>query len=461
MYPWQDYLDNWANGTGIHIDALGLVTLLGADEIDRSVGRLVPSPYLDYLPLLGAFTVAASHFTAKQSGFTLYNISDGVMTTELAGWFSRWLQAQEFHRVRSIVSWEVADRPPQLIKIGVGLMLIGWPIHGMLIALTLLAADWWGFANVMAMLFTVVVRCVLVSENQAGIDYNIKKAEKDAIDYNYPAKRAKYDEALARLEDQRRKGDASEGTREPIEPKDPGEIVKVIVVTDDSKAVTIAAPRKVAKLVFATNPEAPNPRIYRIFQSIGWAAFAVHVISIGMAQLYTQICTVVVIIGATILTAYKVGCGDSRMSQTIRNAMGSVYEEDQEYSCWVSSKLKATVSIYPVEFCKWTEAEGASNPLEVQMLDKKSTGQSWNRRRVTAEDLENRLPPREKLRKDPGRQDLYAWLDLTEEEDTRLNFWGMIPHNPEWLDKYTEKKMFHRRRMERWKMLADSKVEAK
>lgn len=459
MYPWHHDLDKWANATGIRIDALGLLTLLGAEEIDRSVGRLVPSPYLDYLPLLGAFTVAGGHFTSKQSGFTIYNISDGVMTTELAGWFSRWLAGQEFHRVRSIVTWKVAERPPQLIKIGIGLLLIALPIHGMLIALTVLAADWWGFANVMAMLVSVIVRCVLVNENRAAIDHNIKKVEDEAMEYSYPARRAKYTEALSVLEDQRRRGVVAEGTRDPIEPKDPEEIVKMIVVTDDSKAVTIAAPRKLAKLIFATNPRPPDPRIYRVFKALGWAAFAVHVISIGMAQLYTQICTVVVIIGATILTIYKVGCADSTMSHTILQAIGSVSEDDEEYSCWISSKLKATVSIYPVEFGEWTEAEASPNLPKVQNLDNESNKDSWTRRRVTVEDLENSPPSPKPPRRDPGRQDLYAWLDLTEEEDTRLKFWGMIPHNPEWLDKYTEKKVFHGRRLERCKLLADSKAQ--
>ncbi|QKX63317.1 uncharacterized protein TRUGW13939_10487 [Talaromyces rugulosus] len=448
MYPWHERLNAWANGTGIHIDALGLVTLLGAEDMDRIVGRLIPSPYLDYLPLLGAFTVSASHFTRKQSGFILYSISDGMMTTELAGWFSRWLQTQEFDRVRSIVTWQAGRQPPQLQRFFLGFLLIALPIHGMLIALTVLAADWWGLANVVSMIASVVVRCVLVSEIQAGIDRSIRKSEEAAQKYNYPLKRAKYDEAKTKLENIRQMGQPTEGMKEPIAPKDQYEIVKIIVVTDESKAVTIQAPRYLTKSVFAVSPEAPNPNTYRVFQAIGWVAFAVHVISIGMAQLYTQIASVVLILGATILTAYKIGCEDSRPWQFIRRA---IHEEDQGYSCRLTSNLKATVSTYPADYCEWQETAEACDSFTAQEMDKNNAGLSRDSKRVTVNDVEKSQSPTRPTT--PGRQDLYAWLDLTEAEDKCLNIWGLIPHDPEWVDRYLEKKMFHRRRMERKNIL--------
>ena len=45
------------------IDAMGLVTILGADEMKMAVGRLVRSPITAWLPLLGAYTVANNQFT--------------------------------------------------------------------------------------------------------------------------------------------------------------------------------------------------------------------------------------------------------------------------------------------------------------------------------------------------------------------------------------------------------------
>ena len=67
MYPWHRILNSWADSTGLRIDALGLVTLLGAEKMDRSIGRLVTSRYFDYLPLLGAYTVAGNRITEKKN----------------------------------------------------------------------------------------------------------------------------------------------------------------------------------------------------------------------------------------------------------------------------------------------------------------------------------------------------------------------------------------------------------
>jgi hypothetical protein len=48
---------------------------------------------------LGAFILAVTRFTQKQLGFTLCNVSGGTITTEVAGWSSGWLKAQDFHQI--------------------------------------------------------------------------------------------------------------------------------------------------------------------------------------------------------------------------------------------------------------------------------------------------------------------------------------------------------------------------
>ncbi|KOS47155.1 hypothetical protein ACN38_g1889 [Penicillium nordicum] len=440
MYPWSESLNSWGRGTGLKIDALGLVTLLGAEEMDRSIGRLVPSIYLKYMPLLGAFVIAGNRFTTKKPGFVLYNISAGIMTTELAGWFSRWLQTQDFKQVRSIVTWHVTKRPHRWREFIVGFLLVGLPVHGMLIALTVLTADWWGFANVIAMTISVAVRCIMVAQNQAGIDANIQKAQEAEPVQGYPAKRAKYDESMERLESHRQKGQAIEGAKMPIELEDPNKIAKVIVLTEDSKVVTLAAPAYLPKWVFATNPQPPNRYIYQACQWIGWTTFGVHVISIGMAALYTQIISVVVILVSTVLMAHRVGCEDSRIWESIRSHWGHEFEEN---SCWVSSNLKATISIYPEEYMDWPELE-EKKPLTMHVGNGENIGQQWTSP-IDPSDLES-TPISKKDRKE-RRQDLLAWLDLTTEEDKVLIAWGLIPHSLEWQNAYREKKNIHRRRL--------------
>jgi hypothetical protein len=437
MYPWHQALKSWAKDAGFQIDALGLVTLLGAEEMDRSIGRLMPSAYFDYLPLLGAFVVAGDRIKERKLGYTLYNISAGIVTTELSGWFSRWLRAQEFHKIRSKVIWEIVDRPPRRKVFSVGLFLISLPVHGMLLALTVLAADWWGFANVLAMIFSVIVRCVQVAENRSGISENIRRAEEDA---NQSLR--KYEAAVEAVQ-RRRMEPGCENIKMPSRPQ-AKDLVKLIVVTEDSKVVTLLAPAFLVKPAFTAAPHIPDPRFYMFCRIVGWIAFAVHVISIGMAALYTQICTIVLILSATVLTAYKVGSEDSQLSSDIRRKWNHVDYEEKEWSCWVTSRLKATVSSYPAEYTEWEPVQKEEKTLGPKEI--KTQISSWPWSRTTMTDLEHSSPKRTPYPVQERRQDLFAWLDLTSEEDERMIAWHMIPHSQEWKDVYLEKKEIHRRR---------------
>ncbi|KAL2827278.1 hypothetical protein BJY01DRAFT_262076 [Aspergillus pseudoustus] len=376
MYPWREKLASWARDTGLHIDALGLVTLLGADEMNRSIGRLMPSAYLDYLPLLGAHIVAGNRFVEKTPGFILYNLSAGLTTTEVAGWFSRWLHAQDFKQVRSKVNWRVLndgdddydddndnDNARRWMTYFVPASLVALPVHALLISLTVLTSDWWGFTNAVSMIVSVMVRCWLVAQNQAGIDANIEQAEEDAR--KEAKKKAANIQPKQRSEIEIDRDDV-DVTSLPLRPTDDPQAeakddddnnVTVLVITDDSKVVTICAPGHVVKAAFTTSPRIQRPAVYLACRAIGWIAFGVHVISIGMAALYTQICSVALIIIASVLTAYRVGSEDSRLAHTIRN--NNLFRgtrrgnEEGGWPCRVTLRLRATVSTYPAEYTEW------------------------------------------------------------------------------------------------------------
>ncbi|KAL5337359.1 hypothetical protein BJX70DRAFT_389392 [Aspergillus crustosus] len=442
MYPWQESFRSWAHGTGLHIDALGLVTLFGAEEMDRSIGRLMPSEYFDYLPLLGAFVVAGDRFTEKKIGYTIYNISAGIMTTELAGWFSRWIQAQDFSTVRSKVTWKVVNRPPRCKALSLGFIFVALPVHGMLVALTVLTADWWGFANVIAMLVSVLVRWALVAQNQAGIDRNIDDAkqemQKRLNDYN------------AALEEFEKVQQDNPTIAPPVRPKDE-ESVKVIVVTQDSKVVTIDAPAYLIRPAFTANPKIPIRLLYLACRVCGWIAFGVHVIGIGMSALHTQICSVLLMIVATVLNVYRVGCEDSQLGSLIRKRMLRGDKEANSLQCWVTPKLRATISSHSVE------------QVQLGTLPDEEKGTSLRTSNITTKisqslllrpqgkgaitDLEHGVSPPQTPSaslKGERRQDLYAWLDLTEDEDEVMVAWGLIPRNPVWREEYRQKKMEYR-----------------
>jgi hypothetical protein len=47
-----------STGGPSHIDALGLVTWIGAEQVDFAIGPLAHGRYIQYLPLFRAYVVA-------------------------------------------------------------------------------------------------------------------------------------------------------------------------------------------------------------------------------------------------------------------------------------------------------------------------------------------------------------------------------------------------------------------
>lgn len=423
VYPWKDELSSWAGNSGLHVDALGLVTILGSDEINASVGRLVTSPFLEFLPLLGAFVIAGNRFTEKQAGFNMYDVSKGIQTTELAGWLTRWLKAQDFHQIHHRVEWKVDEKRRRWDQFLFTFAFIGLPLNGMLLAMTVLSGDWWGFANAMAMVVSVIVRSVLVWQNRAGIDRTIK-----------------------RLRDEKAKQNAKESkaTKGQIEPPATDEALgpnaTVIVVMNDSKVITMVVPECLIAPVFAVNPEIPNPFVYKIFRWIGWTAFAVHIISIGMAILPTQIFTVVLLIASTILTCSKFSCEDSTIWRNVKGFLKAMKnnkashagsDSSEEISCWISSSLKAVTSKYPLNY----EPPDYRFPHEDEPSKTTKNDEEAN-------ELYSVIPKKPRTKR---RQDLYVWLKLGPDEEKSMKVWSLFPHeidtNKSWYQEYEQKKV--------------------
>ncbi|KAH8748684.1 hypothetical protein F5882DRAFT_311266 [Hyaloscypha sp. PMI_1271] len=408
MYLWHESFSTWAKATQLHIDALGLVTILGADEIDTSVGRLVQSLYFDLLPQLGAYVIAGNKFAEKQAGFAMYDMSTGVMTTELAAWFSRWLKSQDLYQVRSIVKWAQIKPQTRWAPFWAGLLLVGVPINGMLVALTVLSEDWWGFANAMAMIVSVLVRWILITQNRTGIDRNVTAAEDRANTYmeqEYDKELAKHKEEFENYQINSKRLKELEARGFPVEllptlkkPRPPGkklETSKVIVVMDNSKVIQIEAPEYLIR-VFAINPTIPNPFFYNVVLWVGFFAFGIHIVSIGMASLPTQIYTVVLLAVATILNIFKVGCDDSVVWRTLRT-WGRTDGPSQK-RCLVSSMLQASCSSVDPKYTVWKLGKPPNQPGKIA----------------------------------ESRQDLFVWLDLTEEEEENMRAWNLIPRNDQW-----------------------------
>lgn len=103
-----DVLRSWEP---IRIDALGLVTLLGAEEMSRTVGRLVHSRVTDWLPLLAAYTVVDDQITQPVPGFVLFNVTDGIMATDVSPWFARWLLSYPLTYTATTITLRLDGKP--------------------------------------------------------------------------------------------------------------------------------------------------------------------------------------------------------------------------------------------------------------------------------------------------------------------------------------------------------------
>src|SRR3989440_892090 len=205
----------------------------------------------------------------------------------------------------------------------------------------------------------------------------------------------------------------------------------------------MSAPDVLIQKVLAPNPTVPKPRLYRFVRWVGWAAFAVHIVSIGMASLSVQICTVVLLMVSTVMTGFKVGCEDWNLKKHIADEMEkqrvsqqAVEESELGVKCWVSSKLVAVCSEYPIEWEQnGTEEHGkgesgtkGGTKERIEECRKDPGGGrkwriwSWESPNVDEENQNTQKGPRT-----VRRQDLYIWLDLSLTEQESMKHWNLMP----------------------------------
>ncbi|KAK4165558.1 hypothetical protein QBC43DRAFT_333436 [Cladorrhinum sp. PSN259] len=268
-----DALQQWAP---FRIDALGLVTILGADRVDLVLGQLTISYLTEWLPLLGAYTIASNRIVEPLSGFALYNITDGIMVNNLSGWFCRWLLCQDFGFSSSVVHIK-----PVLEQRRQRFMHLLWPrLIGVLalvpVILSILISDWWGLVNGVAMLGSVIVRQIVVGQSRRAVDLAVDESEKTSC-----------------------------------------ELVKVLVTIPNGKIVIIHTSRGIVIDCLLTTPRPPNSTLYTTARAAGWACFGAQLVSLGMASLVCQLVTVVLLVLFTLLVAWQIGVDDSRVGRKL------------------------------------------------------------------------------------------------------------------------------------------------
>lgn len=251
--PLQD-IKAWSEKSTFSIDALGLVTLLGAEEVNQSVGHLQRRRYTEYLPLLAAFVIAGNRFTAEQPGFVIYNLTDGITSTELKGWFTRWLMSQNVNNATTVLTWK--ERKHHTRATSLIAPVLSFILVAPLLVLTILIGDWYGVGNAGAIIISIFTRIFLLWQLRHARD-------KTAND-----------------------------TKNQEKWKD------LCIIRSDGKMVTCRAPAPVLQ-TFTIDCEVKHKVFYKMARRLGWLALGVHMCILGMCTLFTQIYTVILLVLST------------------------------------------------------------------------------------------------------------------------------------------------------------------
>lgn len=259
------------------IDALGLVTIMGAERTNRILGQLTHNTFTAWLPMLAAHIIANNDINSPIPGFSLYNITDGIVATDLTAWFARWLLNEDLKFSSSTVSVSATSSMPKRIK------SLGWDILSYALGLlnlvplvfSIALGDWWGFTNAVAVVVSVLVRQMVLGQNRLAID---RAADSDKI------------------------------ARQPV---------KVLVILPDGRAVAVRVTRDVLLNCLLTDPRPTHPRLYTAARAVGWAAFGIHVVALGMASLVCQLVTILLLILPTIVSAWEIGTDRRRIGRRL------------------------------------------------------------------------------------------------------------------------------------------------
>ncbi|KAI9793755.1 MAG: hypothetical protein M1835_007061 [Candelina submexicana] len=144
--------------------------MLVAAELDMAIGRLVHNSYTEYVPLFAPHVIAGNNIVKPLPGFALYNITDGVVATDVTGWFCRWLTSQHVTFNRTTVKISVLRYQTPKVFSSFMASVLGIQMTLPLLAMAILIGDWFGLVNAAAMLVSVLVRGVVVNQNRVAID---------------------------------------------------------------------------------------------------------------------------------------------------------------------------------------------------------------------------------------------------------------------------------------------------
>jgi hypothetical protein len=249
-------LKTWSDNVPFKMDALGLVTLLGADQVSTAIGSLQRRRFTGALPLLAAFVLAGDRFTSIEPGFTLYNLTDGITSTAMSGWFTRWLMCQRINNATTVFEWKPRQTAPDSWRARMIAVAISCSLVMPLIILTGLMGDWYGVANAGAIVVSIAARLYIMGQQRHARDRDMRD----------------YGENTTKI---------------------------CIIIRPDARMVTLRAPTSILNGIVRPS-HVHHPYLYGLVQQAAWVALGIHLLVLGMCTLVTQIYTVVLLVSSTV-----------------------------------------------------------------------------------------------------------------------------------------------------------------
>lgn len=244
----------WIESSTFHVYALGLITLLGAEEVNLSIGHLQRRRYTECLPLLATFVIAGNRFTIEQPGFTIYNLTDGITSTELKGWFTRWLMSQDVNNATTVLTWQRREHHTRATRLIAP--VLSFALFAPLLACAVLIGDWYGVGNASAIIISILTRVFLLWQLSYARDQSANKSGFETTE------------------------------------KD------LCIIRSDGKMVTCKVPTPVL-YTFTNDCEVEHKTFYKMARRLGWLALGVHMCILGMCTIFTQVYTVILLVLST------------------------------------------------------------------------------------------------------------------------------------------------------------------
>jgi hypothetical protein len=249
-------LKAWSDKVPFKMDALGLVTLLGADQVSTAIGSLQRRRYTGALPLLAAFVLAGDRFTSIEPGFMLYNVTDRITSNFMSGWFTRWLMCQRINNATTVFEWKRRQKAPDSWRTRIIAIAISCLLVMPLVICTGLMGDWYGVANAGAIVVSIAARLYILGQQRHARDKNMT-------------------------------------------PDDRNKEKVCFIIRPDGKMVTVRG--TVCTLQGLVRPCAVRQQLfYGLAQQAAWIALGTHLLVLGMCTLVTQIYTVVLLVSSTV-----------------------------------------------------------------------------------------------------------------------------------------------------------------